>query len=84
MEQIFPNWEFGGRDGLRYCSLEYSQVSTVDLLKSHFGTVLEESFTLLPSAPGRINPYCLDGFPFTGLRNVRPEAQKLSGACWPE
>jgi len=32
----------------KYCSLEYSQGSTVDLLKSHFGTVLGEPFTLLP------------------------------------
>lgn len=30
------------------CPLEHSQVKTVDLLKSHFGNGLRESFTLLP------------------------------------
>ena len=29
------------------CSLEHSQVNTVDLPKFHFGTALRESFTLL-------------------------------------
>jgi hypothetical protein len=28
------------------CLLEHPQVKTVDLLKSHFGTALRESFTL--------------------------------------
>jgi hypothetical protein len=41
--RFFPKWEPGGGWNAS-CSLEHSQVKTVDLLKSHFGTVLEEIF----------------------------------------
>ena len=47
MEQIFPELGIWRRDDLRCCPLEHFQVKTVDLLKSHFGTALRESFTLL-------------------------------------
>jgi len=43
-------------------SLEHSQVNPVDLLKSHFGTVLRESSLCCPAAFERTVPYSLDDF----------------------
>lgn len=44
--RFFPKWEFGGGGWSLAVLLESSQVKTVDLLKSHFGTELRKSFTL--------------------------------------
>jgi hypothetical protein len=42
----FPEMGIWRRGDQLTALLEYSQVKTVDLLKSHFGTALREPFTL--------------------------------------
>jgi hypothetical protein len=59
------------------CSLEHSQVNTVDLLKSHFGTALRESFTLLPGGVTEDCSLFSGWFPFTGLRNMLARKRKF-------
>jgi hypothetical protein len=65
-------------------SLEHSQVSPIDLLKSHFGTVLRESFTLLPSGLREELFLILWMFSFYRIKKCLRPGAEFPGERWPE
>ena len=73
----------GGGGRRSPAQLEHSQVSTVDLLKSRFGTVLRESFTLLPSGLREDCSLFSEWISFYRIKKrVRPSAE-FPGERWP-